>query len=105
MKQKSKQPQPKKQHGGAREHPGGAAPGTPGARLKAARALRGLRQEDLTEASGVSVGHLCNIERGKRDIDSLKVGTLVKIGSALDLSLDYIVNGKGVDAGPERTRT
>lgn len=73
---------------------------TPGGRIKAARALRGLRQVDLAQAAAgegvksLSVTHLCSIERGQRDIGTVKVDTLVRLADVLELSLDYVVKGK-----------
>jgi transcriptional regulator with XRE-family HTH domain len=69
---------------------------TPGNRIKAARALRGMKQDELAEAADMSVTHLCSIEKGKRPIESVKVGTLKRICGAMGLGLDYVVSGKPV---------
>jgi transcriptional regulator with XRE-family HTH domain len=75
---------------------GAAAPTvkTPGGRLTLARQKRGMFQKELAEAAEVGEAHLSMVETNRRPIDTLKVGTLVRICDALDLSLDYVVRGE-----------
>lgn len=60
-----------------------------GARLRDVRIQRGLSQEELASAAGLSSGHISDMERGK----SMSLDSVVAIVTALDVSLDYIIRG------------
>ena len=54
--------------------------------LKAKRILMGIKtQKDLSILSGVGVNTIVKLEKG--DIDSVSVGTLKKVATALDTSV------------------
>jgi transcriptional regulator with XRE-family HTH domain len=53
-----------------------------GANLRAARARRGLTQEQLAHASGVTSGEISRMERGVREP---RITTLVRLADALDV--------------------
>lgn len=54
--------------------------------LKAKRILLGIKtQKDLSILSGVGVNTIVKLEKG--DIDSVSVGTLKKVATALDTSV------------------
>lgn len=59
-----------------------------GERIKAARKLRGITQEQLAEAANCTHTHSCNIENGKIGI-SLEL--LFRISVVLQKSMDYFV--------------
>ena len=65
-------------------------------RLKARKAELGMTNEQLAAASGVPMGTLSKLLAGMND--SPKLGNLVALCRALDLSLDFTVYGK-----PENT--
>lgn len=69
-------------------------PSTPGSRIKAARAYRGILQRDLEKQGVVTVSHLSKIEQGKRNILTVKAGTLTRLSEALGVTIDYIVKGE-----------
>ena len=54
------------------------------------RKHRGLTQQQLAEAAGISVPYLSQIELGER---KGRTGVLLAIARALDLALDDIVEG------------
>jgi len=58
-----------------------------GKRIRKARKLKGLSQDNLGEACSISTAHIGHIERGTR-IPSLE--TLFKISNVLNISMDYI---------------
>ncbi len=72
----------------------GVSTSTPGSRIVAARSLVQMKQRELAEQAKMSETHLCAIEVGKRHIDTMKVGTLRKVCGVLEISIDYVVNGK-----------
>lgn len=57
-------------------------------RIKAARKLRGITQEQLAEAANCTHTHICNIENGKIGI-SLEL--LFRVSVVLKKSMDYFV--------------
>ena len=59
-----------------------------GERIKAARKLRGITQEQLAEAANCTHTHICNIANGKIGI-SLEL--LFRISVVLQKSMDYFV--------------
>lgn len=67
-----------------------------GTKLKAIRALRGVTQAQLAEASGVSPTAIAEYERGKRD---LRADTIRKLCEAMNVSVTYMVDGT-VISGP-----
>lgn len=68
-----------------------------GERIKAARKLRGITQEQLAEAANCTHTHICNLENGKIGI-SLEL--LFRISVVLQKSLDYFVMDN-VHANPQ----
>lgn len=68
-----------------------------GERIKAARKLRGITQEQLAEAANCTHTHICNIENGKIGI-SLEL--LFRISVVLQKSMDYFVMDN-VHANPQ----
>lgn len=59
-----------------------------GERIRKERLNRGLTQELLAEKANVSVSFMGQIERGER---KLSLETLIKIGNALGVSFDYLL--------------
>ncbi|MBQ8508213.1 MAG: helix-turn-helix transcriptional regulator [Clostridia bacterium] len=59
-----------------------------GKRIRAHRILRQMTQEQLAEASNISISFLGHIERGTR---KLSVETLYKIAKALDCSANDLL--------------
>jgi len=57
-------------------------------RIKAARKIVGLTQQDLADAIGVSKSTIAGYEIGNREPDSIK---LYKIAKALNVSGDYLL--------------
>lgn len=60
-----------------------------GQRVRAARIVRGLSQERLSDISGVSIKHIANIENAKCNPSIEK---LVMVVRALGVSLDAMLN-------------
>lgn len=60
-----------------------------GQRVRAARIVRGLSQERLSDISGVSLKHIANIEKAKCNPSIEK---LVMVARALGVSLDALLN-------------
>ncbi|MCM1166517.1 MAG: helix-turn-helix transcriptional regulator [Lachnospiraceae bacterium] len=61
-----------------------------GGRIKEIRKERGITQEQLAEYADVSVDFIGLVETGK---STLKVSTLAKIATALNISSDYLIYG------------
>lgn len=59
-----------------------------GETIKTCRLLRGLTQSKLAEISGVSVSHLCLIEKNKRDPS---ISTIESISKALSTPLSVLI--------------
>jgi transcriptional regulator with XRE-family HTH domain len=66
---------------------------TLGGRIVAARQRCEMQQQALAEQAGLAVSHLCKIERNRLSAEALKVGTLVRLCRALNVSLDHVVFG------------
>ncbi len=64
---------------------------TSGKRIKGLRIDKKLRQEDVSEAIGISLDGYRKIERG---VNGAKVDTLVCIADYFGVSLDFIIVGK-----------
>ncbi|MBQ7832717.1 MAG: helix-turn-helix transcriptional regulator [Lachnospiraceae bacterium] len=62
-----------------------------GERLREKRLLLGFTQEQVAEKLGLSRKYYADIERGSC---GMSVETLIALGAAMDLSLDYIIFGK-----------
>jgi transcriptional regulator with XRE-family HTH domain len=73
---------------------------TLGSRVKKARETKGLKQHDLADRAGVSVGFLSEIENNHRN-PSGKV--LLKIASVLGTTMDYLQTGHSAPT-PARER-
>jgi len=71
-----------------------------GQRLREARAQRGLSQEALGEIAGYQDRYISNLERAERQPT---LTTLVRLATALDVSVDDLLSGF-VDAAVERRR-
>jgi ribosome-binding protein aMBF1 (putative translation factor) len=63
-----------------------------GARIRAARALKGMQQKDLAKAVDKSQSLLSRIEEGDRGLDVLLADDLCRI---LDCGLEWLVRGDG----------
>lgn len=61
-------------------------------RLRARRDAKGLSQEGLARKVGCTVGHIGKIECGDTNGS---VAMLQKIADELDVSLDWLVRGRG----------
>ena len=61
-----------------------------GSRVRDFRLDHGLTQEKLAEAAGLSVPYVSHIERGAR---KASISTLIKIASALDVTVDALLLG------------
>jgi transcriptional regulator with XRE-family HTH domain len=59
-----------------------------GEAIKTCRKLRGFKQSKLAELSGVSVSHLCLIEKNKRDPS---ITTVESIAKALNTPLSVLI--------------
>ncbi|WP_082038843.1 helix-turn-helix domain-containing protein [Vibrio rotiferianus] len=57
-----------------------------GKKIKEIRKKKSLTIEDLSEKSGVSVGHISRLENGKK---SPTISTLEKLATALDVPVVY----------------
>jgi transcriptional regulator with XRE-family HTH domain len=68
-----------------------------GAALKAIRIRKGWRQTDLAANAGVSATIIVRIERGR--LDSIPVGVLRRVATALDARLDTYIRWQGGDLG------
>lgn len=73
-----------------------------GKRIFDSRKRLGYTRERLAELSEISVQFLADIEKGRK---SMTVGTLRRIAEALNVSPDYIVNGKNLDTDNARICT
>lgn len=67
-------------------------PTTVGERVRRRRNELGLKQEDLAQKAGISKSFLSDLENGKRSIGA---ETLLDLGRAMGLSLDYLMTGNG----------
>lgn len=67
-----------------------------GTKLRAIRALKGMTQAQLSEASGVSPTAITEYEGGKRD---LRADTIRKLCEALGVTVTYRVDGTEI-TGP-----
>ncbi len=59
-----------------------------GDRIRQARISRHMSQNDLADATGLSVSFLSNIEMGKQ---SMNIRALIAISNALDVSTDWLL--------------
>jgi transcriptional regulator with XRE-family HTH domain len=59
--------------------------------LKKYRTEKGWSQEKLAREAGISYQTLIKIERG--NIKNPKIETVLKLGKALSISLDKLING------------
>jgi len=65
-----------------------------GERVRRLRAELGLTQDGLAQKAGISKGFLSDLENGKRSIGA---ETLLDLGRAMGVSLDYLMTGNGSD--------
>lgn len=61
-------------------------------RLKRERERKGLTCQDVDALAGLTQGHTAQIESGRRANPA--VDTVNRLARALDLDLNYLVNGK-----------
>jgi len=61
-----------------------------GQRVRSARDAKGWTQEDLAHESGLAVVQVSRIERGAREI---RLTTLLRLLSALDIAADELLDG------------
>ena len=59
-----------------------------GARIRAARGIKGLTQERLSEAAGISVSYISEIENGHR---ALSIDVMERIADVLDVPLEWLL--------------
>jgi len=64
-----------------------------GSVFRAVRIRKGWRQADVAGAARVSIATISRIERGQ--LDSLPVGTVLRISSALEIRLDWMPRWRG----------
>ena len=64
-----------------------------GSVFRAVRIRKGWRQADVAGAARVSIASISRIERGQ--LDSLSVGTVLRISSALEIRLDWMPRWRG----------
>jgi transcriptional regulator with XRE-family HTH domain len=69
-------------------------PTTVGERVRRLRIELGLTQDELAQKAGISKSFLSDLENGKRSIGA---ETLLDLGRAMSVSLDYLMTGKGSD--------
>jgi transcriptional regulator with XRE-family HTH domain len=62
-----------------------------GERIKRARTMNGLKQEQLAEKVGVNPSHISDLERGQSGIS---LGTIISMCNTLGVSSDYLLFGK-----------
>lgn len=72
-----------------------------GRRLRSLREQRGLTQEGLAEAAGISRDAVARLELGVR---SARLSTLERIQEALGVSMESLVGNADSTATPERSR-
>lgn len=72
-----------------------------GKRIKQLRENRGMRQQEVAERAGLSVGFLSELENDHRPSASARV--LLKLATALGTTIDYLTTGRvePVVANPE----
>lgn len=73
---------------------------TTGERIKQIREKKGLTQDQLAEASGISKGFLSDVENNNKNISSQ---SLLRIANALGASVDFLLQGatrEGADKAP-----
>lgn len=70
---------------------------TVGDRIKKRRNELGWTQDVLAEKAGISKGFLSDLENGKRSVGA---DTLLDIGRALSLSLDFLMTGEQPETEP-----
>jgi len=63
-----------------------------GARMRMLRKKRGMKQVELAKTSGVTQATICRIETG--EVTQPRPEILLKIGHALGVPLDYLVDEK-----------
>jgi transcriptional regulator with XRE-family HTH domain len=63
---------------------------TTGERIRQIREKRGLTQDQLSEAAGISKGFLSDVENNNKNISSQ---ALLRIANALGASVDYLLQG------------
>jgi transcriptional regulator with XRE-family HTH domain len=68
---------------------------TVGERIREIREKRGMTQENLAEAAGLSKSFLSEVENDKSDISSQ---ILLRIANELGASMDYLLDGKVKEA-------
>ena len=64
-----------------------------GQRIKSTRKARGMTQENLAEALGVSVGYISQIERG---VTKISLDTLAAVATYLNCELSELATGVSV---------
>ncbi len=63
---------------------------TTGERIRQIREKRGMTQDQLSEAAGISKGFLSDVENNNKNISSQ---ALLRIANALGASVDYLLQG------------
>lgn len=73
---------------------------TIGQRLRALRVQRGLSQEEVAKATGITRGNISNYE-----LDRFKPSTesIVRLASFFNVSVDWLLTGKGNSPVPNKT--
>jgi HTH-type transcriptional regulator/antitoxin HipB len=66
-----------------------------GARFRAVRIRRGLRQGDVAERAGIHRSSVSRIERGR--LDGVAIGTLLTVARILDVQVSITARSRGAD--------
>lgn len=64
-----------------------------GERVKFERERRSMTRDEFSEVVGISSVYLSQIERSER---VMSLGTFIKVASALQVSLDYLIYGEDI---------
>ena len=72
-----------------------------GQRLKQARHVKGLTQEQTAERIGFSVAHLSKIERGQKPINIAKLAELCDV---LDVPMEWVITGAALPENADHNR-
>ena len=70
-----------------------------GERVRKCRRARGMKQEELADQVGVSCSFIGHIERGEKKASA---ETIVSLCRALDISADYLLQGKENDCDRQK---
>ena len=75
-----------------------------GDRIRQLREERGMSQEALARAAGLSVGVVTKLERTKGRQQDVRLGTAVALADALGVTVDELIRPKGEKPLPQKGR-